>query len=75
MAIVAVVVFLLLHLSPGDPAAIIAGENATSEQIALIRQKLGLDEPLYIQFGIWLWAVLGGDLGVSPFFPTCRCRG
>jgi peptide/nickel transport system permease protein len=67
MAIVAVVVFLLLHLSPGDPAAIIAGENATSEQIASIRQKLGLDEPLYIQFGIWLWAVLGGDLGVSIF--------
>jgi peptide/nickel transport system permease protein len=67
MAIVAVVVFLLLHLSPGDPAAIIAGDNATGEQIALIRNKLGLDEPLWVQFGIWVWGILGGDLGVSIF--------
>jgi peptide/nickel transport system permease protein len=67
MAIVAIVVFLLLHLSPGDPAAIIAGDNATGEQIALIRNKLGLDEPLWVQFGIWLWGILGGDLGVSIF--------
>lgn len=67
MAIVAIVVFLLLHLSPGDPAAIIAGDNATGEQIALIRNKLGLDEPLWVQFGIWVWGILGGDLGVSIF--------
>jgi peptide/nickel transport system permease protein len=67
MAIVAIVVFLLLHLSPGDPAAIIAGDNATGEQIAKIRNKLGLDEPLWVQFGIWVWGILGGDLGVSIF--------
>jgi len=67
MVVVAVVVFLLVHLSPGDPAAIIAGDNATPEQVRLIRAKLGLDEPLWTQFAIWSWAVLRGDLGVSIF--------
>jgi peptide/nickel transport system permease protein len=67
MAIVAVFVFLLLHLAPGDPAAIIAGDNATAENIAAIRQRLGLDDPLYLQFGRWLWGLLQGDLGVSMF--------
>src|SRR5262249_6177135 len=57
----------LLHLSPGDPAAIIAGDTATADDIARIRQKLGLDEPLYIQFGTWVWALLHGDLGISIF--------
>ena len=67
MGIVAVFVFLLLHLSPGDPAAIIAGDNATNEQIAGIRRHLGLDEPLVVQFFRWLAAVLQGDLGISIF--------
>src|SRR3954454_21425796 len=67
MGIVAVFVFLLLHLSPGDPAAIIAGDNATNEQIAGIRRQLGLDEPLVVQFFRWLNAVLHGDLGISIF--------
>ena len=67
MGIVAVFVFLLLHLSPGDPAAIIAGDNATNEQIAAIRTKLGLDDPLPVQFFRWLFAVLQGDLGISIF--------
>ena len=67
MAIVAVFVFLLLHLSPGDPAAIIAGDNATSEQIASIRKKLGLDDPLPIQFVRWAAGVVQGDLGVSIY--------
>ncbi|MCC7045480.1 MAG: ABC transporter permease [Alphaproteobacteria bacterium] len=67
MAVVAVVVFLLIHLSPGDPAAVIAGDTATPEQITLIRARLGLDEPLWTQFGIWSWAILRGDLGVSIF--------
>lgn len=67
MAIVAVFVFLLLHLSPGDPAAIIAGDNATSDQIDAIRRKLGLEDPLLVQFGRWLVLVLQGDLGVSIF--------
>ena len=47
-------VFLLLRLTPGDPAAIMAGDAATSEQIARIRAGLGLDKPLVVQFGIWL---------------------
>ncbi len=67
MGIVAVFVFLLLHLSPGDPAAIIAGDNATQDQIDAIRQRLGLDDPLPVQFFRWLSAVLQGDLGISIF--------
>lgn len=67
MAVVAVFVFALLYLSPGDPAAIIAGDTATAEDIARIHAKLGLDEPLYIQFGSWVWRLLHGDLGISIF--------
>ena len=67
MGIVAVFVFLLLHLSPGDPAAIIAGDNATGEQIAAIRRQLGLDDALPVQFFRWVTAVLQGDLGISIF--------
>jgi len=67
MAMVAVFVFLLLHLSPGDPAAIIAGDNATPEAIDGIRQKLGLSDPLPVQFVRWIGHVLQGDLGVSIF--------
>jgi peptide/nickel transport system permease protein len=67
MGIVAVFVFLLLHLSPGDPAAIIAGDNATNDQIAAIRRQLGLDDALPVQFFRWLTAVLRGDLGISIF--------
>lgn len=67
MTIVAVFVFLLLHLSPGDPASIIAGDNATAEQIATIRKKLGLDDPLLVQFARWGSSVLTGDLGVSIY--------
>jgi peptide/nickel transport system permease protein len=67
MVVVALFVFSLLHLSPGDPAAIIAGDTATADDIIRIRQKLGLDQPLYIQFGTWVWALLHGDLGISIF--------
>ncbi len=67
MLVVAIVVFLLLHLSPGDPAAIIAGDNATTEDIARIRTSLGLDKPLLTQFGLWIFALLQGDFGVSVF--------
>ena len=70
MALVGVCVFLLLHLAPGDPAAIIAGDNATPEQIAGIRARLGLDEALPLQFLRWSAAVLSGDLGVSIFSNT-----
>ena len=61
-------VFLLLRLTPGDPAAILAGDAATSEQIASIRANLGLDRPLIVQFGIWIGKVLTGDLGQSFYF-------
>ena len=67
MVVVALFVFSLLHLSPGDPAAIIAGDTATADDIARIRQKLGLDQALYIQFATWVWALLHGDLGISIF--------
>jgi peptide/nickel transport system permease protein len=67
MTIVGVLVFLLLHLAPGDPAAIVAGDNATNAQIDAIRARLGLDDPLPVQFGRWAGGVLRGDLGVSIF--------
>jgi peptide/nickel transport system permease protein len=67
MAVVAIAVFALLHLTPGDPAVIIAGDYATTEDIARIRAKLGLDKPFLSQVGIWLGQVLRGDLGASIF--------
>jgi peptide/nickel transport system permease protein len=67
MAVVAFVVFSLLFLTPGDPAAVIAGDIATAEDIARIRAKLGLDEPFLVQFGSWVWHLLHGDLGTSIF--------
>ncbi|HJW80402.1 MAG TPA: ABC transporter permease, partial [Beijerinckiaceae bacterium] len=68
MLIVAVLVFLMLRLTPGDPAAIIAGDNANTEQVALIRSRLGLDRPMFVQFFIWLGNILQGDFGESFFF-------
>lgn len=65
MGVVALVVFLLLRLTPGDPAAVLAGDNATTAQLERIRASLGLNEPLYIQFFTWLNRLLHGDLGVS----------
>jgi peptide/nickel transport system permease protein len=67
MGVVAIFVFSLLYLSPGDPAVIIAGDTATLEDIARIREKLGLDQPFYVQFGTWVWNLLHGDLGISIF--------
>jgi peptide/nickel transport system permease protein len=68
MAVVAVVVFSLLRLTAGDPAAIIAGDNATSQDVAAIRARLGLDRPLAEQFTIWVGRVVRGDFGESFFF-------
>ena len=67
MLVVGIFVFSLLHLAPGDPAAIIAGDNATEANVAQIRANLGLDRPLLEQFASWGWATLRGDLGVSMF--------
>ncbi len=65
LGVVAVFVFLLLRLTPGDPAAIIAGDTATPEQLERIRTSLGLNEPLMTQFVTWVGKILHGDLGVS----------
>ena len=67
MAVVALFVFFLLRFAPGDPAAIIAGDDATSEAIAAVRAKLGLDRPMVEQFVVWVWGLAQGDLGVSIF--------
>lgn len=67
MGVVAVIVFLLLHLAPGDPATLIAGDFATAEDIARIGKQLGLDRPLPIQFVGWVGQILQGELGTSIF--------
>ena len=67
MAVVAFVVFLLLYLTPGDPAAILAGDAATVDDILRMREKLGLDQPFLVRFGEWVWGLLHGDLGTSIF--------
>lgn len=67
MAIVALFVFSLLYLAPGDPAAVIAGDQATPADVERIRQSLGLDRPFLIRFGEWAWHILRGDLGTSIF--------
>jgi peptide/nickel transport system permease protein len=68
LAIVAVFVFLMLRLTPSDPAAIIAGDYASPEQIEGIRERLGLNEPILKQFFIWIGGVLRGDFGESFFY-------
>ncbi len=86
MAVVALFVFSLLYLTPGDPAALIAGDQASPADIARIRDTLGLDRPYLVQFGGWSWRILHGDLGTSIFTnlpvthliaqrmsPPCRC--
>ena len=70
LAIVAVLVFLMLRLTPGDPAAILAGDAANDEQIARIRSGLGLDRPIPVQFAIWAGHLLQGDLGESFYYKT-----
>jgi peptide/nickel transport system permease protein len=67
MAVVALFVFSLLYLAPGDPAAVIAGDQATPADVERIRQSLGLDRPYLVRFGEWVWNILRGDLGVSIF--------
>ena len=68
MTVVAVVVFMLLRLTTGDPAAIIAGDSATAQDVAAIRNRLGLDRPIAEQFILWIGKVVRGDFGESFFF-------
>jgi peptide/nickel transport system permease protein len=65
MGVVAIVVFAILRLTPGDPAALIAGDDATTEQLEHIRTRMGLDKPIHVQFYVYLMQILRGDLGVS----------
>ena len=65
VGVVAVLVFLLLRLSPGDPAVIMAGDSATAAQLAEMREKMGLDQPIWMQFFYWAAQILQGNLGVS----------
>jgi len=67
MLVVATVAFVLVHLAPGDPASVIAGPYATAEDVAKLRQQLGIDRPLHVQLGRWYWRLLHGDLGTSIF--------
>ncbi len=70
LLVVAVLVFAILRLTPGDPAAILAGDAATTEQIAQIRTGLGLDRSIPDQFAIWFGRMLTGDLGQSFYYKT-----
>ncbi len=65
LILVGLITFLLIHLTPGDPAAVVAGENASLEAIEAARHRLGLDQPFLVQFWHWLTAVTRGDLGTS----------
>jgi len=67
MALVALFVFSLLYIAPGDPAAVIAGEQASPEDVEKIRAALGLDRPFLVRFSEWSLAVLSSDLGISMF--------
>ena len=68
LAVVAVLVFLVLRLTPGDPASVLAGDAASTEQIAQIRAGLGLDRSIPEQFAIWIGQLLTGDLGQSYYY-------
>jgi len=70
LVVVAILVFLMLRLTPGDPAAVLAGDAASTEQIAQIRATLGLDRSIPEQFAIWIGHLLGGDLGQSYYYKT-----
>lgn len=77
MAVVAIFIFSLLHLTPGDPAAVIAGDYASPADVERIRARLGLDLPIYVQFAKWVGRLLQGDLGVSIFsdLPVAKLIG
>src|SRR6478609_6321163 len=65
LVLVGLITFLLIHLTPGDPAAVVAGENASMAAIEEARHRLGLDQPFLVQFWHWLVRVVGGGLGMS----------
>ncbi len=77
LLIVAVVTFSLVHLTPGDPASLMAGDQALPEDIERIKDKLGLNRPLHEQMAIYFWDILRGDFGESVFtkFPVTTLIG
>ncbi len=77
LLVVAVVIFLLIHFTPGDPARVLAGEDATPEQIQMLRRDMGLEGPLPAQFALWVSRAVRGDLGQSLFnrLPVGRIIG
>ncbi len=74
LLLVAVAVFALVRLIPGDPVQVMLGDTATPDQVALLRQQLGLDQPIPVQFVYWLGKVIVGDLGhsITNGSPCCR---
>ncbi len=62
---VSIIVFVMLHITPGDPAELLLGERATEEALFELREHLGLNEPLYVQYGMFLKRLMKGDLGVT----------
>ena len=62
---VSIIVFLMLHFTPGDPAELLMGERATEEALQEIREHLGLNKPVYVQYGLFMKQLLQGDLGES----------
>src|SRR5690606_41184110 len=67
MLIVALFVFSLLYFAPGDPASVIAGDQASAATVAQIREQLGLDRPYFERFAGWLWDIVRGNFGISVF--------
>jgi peptide/nickel transport system permease protein len=67
MSIVGIIVFTLMHVAPGDPAAVMLGPEASPDDVARVRRQLGLDQPLVAQFGRWAFRILRGELGESIF--------
>lgn len=65
--VVSIVIFMIIHLTPGDPASIILGDEATPEQVEQLREELGLNRPLYEQYVSWVFGAMKGDLGMSYF--------
>jgi len=70
LLVVSVIVFLMLRLTPGDPAAVLAGDAASTEHIEQIREQLGLNRPVPVQYVVWLGHLLSGDLGQSYYYKT-----
>ena len=65
LLVISFVVFMFIHMIPGDPARMIAGQDATKEDVAVVREQLGLDEPLLVQYGKYMKGLFTGDLGDS----------